>query len=105
MRTRIKLTDLIEAQWHFVQRFVGTEYPLDGTAVRVCYEFAPTVEFNTVMPLAKFHEIQGHLLYIGDGTRVEADQAKAREILELIQKISSTIDEMRQEMREATGHA
>jgi len=125
MRIRIKITDLTEPQWHFIQRFVGTEYPLDGTAIRVCYEFAPAVEFNTVIPFAKFLEVQEHLNRLDkfghahldpdqqdDWERenppsirvtelVEADQAKAREILELIKKISNTIDEMRSDLRQA----
>lgn len=109
MRVRIKVTDLTEPQWTFVQRFVSTEYPLDGTAVRVCYEYAPAVEFTTIMPLAKFDEIQEHLRYIDkfgwDATidRIEDDRDRSTQILELIRKMSATIDEMRADLREATG--
>lgn len=127
MRIRIKITDLTEPQWRFIERFVGTEYPLDGTAIRVCYEFAPAVEFNTVLPYSKFLEIQEHLSRLDkyghpyldpdqqdDWERenppmtvvreaVERDQARWREMMEPIQKISGTIDEMRSDLREATG--
>lgn len=127
MRTRIKVTDLTNPQWYFIERFVGSEYPLDGTAVRVCYELAPGVEFNTVMPFAKFVEIGEHLgrldkyghPYIDPDQQddwerenrpqtvvreaVEADQARMREMVELIKKMSDTIDDMRADLREATG--
>ncbi len=121
MRTRIKVTDLTEPQWQFINRFVLTEYPLDGTAVRVTYEFSPELEFNTVLPVGKFYEIQGHLACLDkfgypfhdpdeqdDFTRenayaqaaLERDQATARECLRLINNMIATIDGMRDDMRQ-----
>ncbi len=123
MRTRIKVTDLTNPQWAFIERFVGSEYPLDGTAVRVCYELAPGVEFNTVMPFAKFVEIGEHLgrldkyghPYIDPDQQddwerenrpqtavreaVEADQAKMREMVEIIGRMCETVDGMRADLR------
>jgi hypothetical protein len=123
MRIRIKITDLTEPQWRFIERFVGTEYPLDGTAIRVCYEFAPAVEFNTVLPYSKFLEIQEHLARLDkfghpyldpdqqdDWERenrpqtvvreaVEADQAKMREMVEIIGRMCETVDGMRADLR------
>jgi hypothetical protein len=127
MRIRIKVTDLTEPQWRFIERFVGSEYPLDGSAIRVCYEFAPAVEFNTVLPYSKFLEIQEHLGRLDkfghpyldpdqqdDWERenppmtvvreaVERDQAQMREMLGLIKNMIETIDGMRADLREATG--
>jgi hypothetical protein len=127
MRIRIKVTDLTEAQWRFIERFVGSEYPLDGSAIRVCYEFAPAVEFNTVLPYSKFLEIQEHLGRLDkfghpyldpdqqdDWERenppmtvvreaVERDQVQMREMLGLIKNMIETIDGMRADLREATG--
>lgn len=123
MRTRIKVTDLTNPQWAFIERFVGSEYPLDGTAVSVCYELAPGVEFNTVMPFAKFVEIGEHLgrldkyghPYIDPDQQddwerenrpqtvvreaVEADQAKMREMVEIIGRMCETVDGMRADLR------
>jgi len=123
MRTRIKVTDLTSPQWAFIERFVGSEYPLDGTAVRVCYELAPGVEFNTVMPFAKFVEIGEHLgrldkyghPYIDPDQQddwerenpaqtvvreaVERDQKIMREMIDLIKGMSQTIDGMRADIR------